>query len=87
MALYDIRFKHTEIYYCTETIEADSLEEAEGIAGRLLGSIDFEDELVGAAVYDDHEDSFIGANEVEQPEHGWQRHATIDVSDFIDDEE
>lgn len=63
MAIYDIEFKHVEIYYHNEAIEATSKEEAEAIARRLLDTDDFEYYLMDRSTYDDHEDSFIQARE------------------------
>ena len=63
--LYNIEFKHIEIYYATETIEANSEEEAEAIARKLLDHPDFEERLMDSATYDDHEDSFIQTYKVE----------------------
>ena len=64
MGLYEINFKHVEVYYHSECIEANSREEAEAIAKKLLSTWSFEEHLMNLADYEDHENSFIEAYEV-----------------------
>lgn len=41
MALYNIEFKRVEWYYLTETVEAESIEQARELALKLLDSGDY----------------------------------------------
>ena len=87
MALFDIEFEHTEIYRHTETIEAESLEQANEIANKLLGSVDFQADLT-ESIYYDHEDKFLYAYEVEEGDGKFQRHATMSadvISSYLED--
>lgn len=55
MAHYELCFKKIETYYHYETVEADSVEEAERIANELIDSEDFECKVVDLAEYEEHE--------------------------------
>lgn len=80
MALFEINFKHVEYFYRSETIEAESKEQAEAIALRLLDSEEFD--LMENNVYEDHEDSFIQAYEVERFAGRYERHETMGAEDI-----
>lgn len=88
MALFNIEFKHVQIYYATETIRAENQEEAESIARRLLDSIAFESYLVDTSQYDDHEDSFLYAYEVEEGDGKFQHRETMtadEINEYLED--
>ena len=55
MAHYELCFKKVETYYHYETVETDSVEEAERIANELIDSEDFECKVVDLAEYEEHE--------------------------------
>lgn len=89
MKLYEINFKHIEVYYHEEYIEANSLEEARAIAKKLLSTEQFEYDLMDRADYDDHEDSFIEAFEVSRDAGVFERHATMSrdtIAEYLENE-
>ena len=61
MALYRIEYRHVEVSYASETIEADSNVEAEAIARSLLDNPDFEARINDNACFDGCENSFMTA--------------------------
>ena len=66
MPRFKIEFKHVEIYYADEVIEASSRQEAERIALDLLDSSAYQEYLMDSASYDDHEDEFLQAHETSE---------------------
>lgn len=55
MAHYELCFKKVETYYHYETVEADSVDEAERLANELIDSRDFEYKVADLAEYEEHE--------------------------------
>lgn len=82
MALYNIEFKRVEYSYYTETIEADSQEQAAEIANKLLDVRDFEEDVIERAVYDEGFNEFLGAYKVD--EDGYRHHVTMTADEIAD---
>lgn len=84
MALYNIEFKRVEYSYYTETIEANSQEQAAEIANKLLDVRDFEEDISERAVYDEGVNEFLGAYKVERGEGRYKRYATMTADEIAD---
>lgn len=88
MALYSIEFQRVEYYYASETIEADSKEQAEEIGRKMEDSTSFGEMILHHMTIDDSVLEFTQAYEVEPIVGRYERHVTLtadEIKKFMED--